>query len=277
MKKVAVISDISGFGKCSLTAAIPVISVMGVQACPLPTAMLSAQTGFDGYYIDSSNDRLLKIGEQWDQMGARFDGIYTGYMTDCEQVAAVNKICRRFRAGAKLIVDPVLGDNGCYYPAFNDDMRDCVRGLALAADIITPNLTELCLLAGEDYAALTARAELDGYLDEVADVATRLIAEGVGTVIVTGIHRGGKIGNLLVGDRVCYYECTCCGGSYSGTGDLFASIITAAAVRDIPLDRAVQLATDFIAEAINITECESVDRRHGVNFEKILQKLGVIE
>lgn len=277
MKKIAVISDISGFGRCSLTAALPVISVMGVQACPLPTAVLSAQTAFDGYYIDGSNDRMLNISEQWYRMDVHFDGIYTGYMTDCEQVDAVSDICRRFSDGAKLIVDPVLGDNGCYYPAFGDDMCAKVRSLALSADIITPNLTELCLLTGEDYFALTARCNSDGYLDEVASIAERLIAEGVGTVIVTGIHRDGRIGNLLVGEKTCYCDCPCCGGSYSGTGDLFASIITAAAVRDIPLDRAVQLATDFIAEAINITEGESVDRRHGVNFEKILHKLGVIQ
>lgn len=276
VKRIAVINDLSGFGRCSLTAAIPVISVMGVQACPLPTAVLSAQTGFGSYYIDCSSRRMADIADCWRDMRVRFDGIYSGFFADIDQIDTVSNFVGDYR-DAMLIVDPVLGDDGRIYPCFDGKMCDAVRQLAMSADVITPNLTELCLLAGADYGQLTAHSGDSDYVNRIAGVGERLLAGGVGNIIVTGIQTGQKVGNLLIGGERHYCECDRLGGSYSGTGDIFASIIAASAIKRTSLSAAVDTATRFIADAVADTECESVDRRHGVNFEKNLYRLGNVK
>ena len=150
-KKIAVINDLSGFGKCSLTAAVSAIAAMGVQPCPLPTAVLSAQTGYPSYYCDDFTDRMPRIFREWEKMQVRFDGIYTGFLSGEHQIQVVLDFLDIFETDDNfLLVDPVMGDNGARYPVFSPQMESEMRLLAARADLITPNLTELCLLAGED-------------------------------------------------------------------------------------------------------------------------------
>lgn len=152
MKKVAVLNDLSGLGKCSLTAAIPVLSVMGVQACPLPTAVLSAQTGFSSYYYDDYTRHIEEIIREWKKMDFCPDGIYTGFLAGDIQAERVLDFVKEFQQkDTKVLVDPVLGDNGEEYPMYTESLCGRMRCLAKRASLITPNLTEaLLLLYGRD-------------------------------------------------------------------------------------------------------------------------------
>ena len=152
MKKIAVIHDLSGLGKCSLTAAIPVISAMGVQACPLPTAILSNQTGYGSYFWDDYTDRMELIMDEWKKMGFKPDGVYTGFLGDARQVDLILKFVDMFcTEGTHILVDPVMGDRGETYKTYSETLCEKMRTLVREATVITPNLTEaLLLLYGEE-------------------------------------------------------------------------------------------------------------------------------
>src|SRR5690606_35810625 len=143
MKKVAVIQDLSSFGKCSLTAAIPVLSVMGVQACPLPTAVLTAQTGYPSYYCEDFTSKMNYFTEEWSKLNVTFDGIHTGFVTGEEQIINIFQFLDRFYTDkTKLLVDPVMGDSGEIYDIFTEELLVLMRELVKRADVITPNITE---------------------------------------------------------------------------------------------------------------------------------------
>jgi pyridoxine kinase len=278
MKRIALINDLSGFGRCSLTAAIPVISVLGVQACPLPTAILSAQTGFDSYYYDDYTARMNCITDEWFKMGERFDGIYSGYLGSDLQVDNVLYFLDKFHSdGTIYLCDPIMGDNGCKFPIFTSKLLECMTALCLKADVITPNLTELCLLSGVDFMSLTEGSTQDSYVDRIVEVARKVIArsERGQTVIVTGIitktFEGDFIGNLAVtGDSYYYTKTPYTGKSFSGTGDLFASVIVGCLVKGLPVNEAILKAVNFLQPAIEEASRDCSDRNHGVYFEKYL-------
>ena len=147
MKKIAVINDLSGLGKCSLTAAIPVISVMGVQAVPLPTAVLSNQTGYASYFYDDYTDRLDSITEEWKKIGFAPDGIYTGFLAGEAQAEKIQTFLDAFAGSdTKILTDPILGDNGRAHGFYTEKLCGCMRSLVKRAHVITPNLTEAMLL-----------------------------------------------------------------------------------------------------------------------------------
>ena len=147
MKKIAVINDLSGLGKCSLTAAIPVISVMGVQACPLPTAVLSNQTGYESYFCEDFTEHMEPYMEQWKKRGFFPDGIYTGFLSDDKQADRILKFMDAFAGKDTLILtDPVMGDDGAVYPIYTEELRSRFCELTRRSYVITPNLTEALLL-----------------------------------------------------------------------------------------------------------------------------------
>ena len=180
MKKIAFINDLCGFGRCSLTAAIPVISTMGMEACPLPTALLSAQTGFPSYYCDDYTDRMNHFTDEWSKMNVSFDGIYSGYLANPNQIAQVKYFLDRFQKEDTLyLVDPVMGDHGQKYPFFTEELLHGMRELTSRATVITPNLTEACLLAGVSYDDLYAHRYEDDYLLRIQDVAFDLLEKNM--------------------------------------------------------------------------------------------------
>lgn len=281
MKRVALINDLSGFGKCSLTAGIPVVSVMGLQACPLPTAILSAQTGFESFFCDDYTNRMNRITDEWGRMEVRFEGICSGYLGSAQQIENVLYFLERFhRADTIFLADPVMGDNGSRIKTFSQGLLQTMRELTKRADVITPNLTELCLLAGEDYEALYSHRDEADYADRVAEAAQSLLSRAgkVQTVITTGIlrQREGReyIGNLIVsGQSKDYYESLYTGKGFSGTGDLFASVIIGSLVNGQSASDAVQKAMQFLQPAIEEATEENIPKNHGVNFEKYLSLL----
>ena len=151
-KKVAVINDLSGLGRCSLTAAISVLSAMGIQACPLPTAILSSQTEYPSYYCYDFTDKMDYFRQEWKKLGTSFSGIYTGYVASVCQIEQIMHFLDTFQtADTFLLVDPVMGDDGVTYDMYTSGLLTAMKELAARADVITPNLTEFCLLTDIDY------------------------------------------------------------------------------------------------------------------------------
>jgi pyridoxine kinase len=272
-KRVAAIHDISCFGKCSLTVALPVISAAGIEVSCIPTAILSTHTGgFTGYtYRDLTAD-MLPIVAHWRELSLQFDALYTGYLGSPEQLGIVSEIFDALGGGETLIiVDPVMADNGSLYPSFTPDFPLGMRKLCSKADVIVPNMTEALLLLGEPY---SEGPYTEGFID---GVTSRLLELGPRRVILTGVYfdRGGLgAASREVGDAgVGYVMSRRISGSYHGTGDVFASALTAGLVNGLAPEDATRIAVDFTVGAIERTRDAGTDTRFGVNFEAGLADL----
>lgn len=275
IKKAAVINDLSGFGKCSLTATIAVLSVMGVQPCPIPTAVLTNQTGYKNHYCIDLTDELCHYKEMWSLNNESFDGIYSGYIADKKQVDIIFDFISTFRKSNTIVlVDPVMGDDGRLYSAFSNETCKKVCSLARSADIITPNLTELCILTDTDFEELNSHCESDDFLERISDVAKGAFSHSEQKIVVTGIKKSDCLYNGVFTKQDCsFVKAECHGGSFSGTGDIFASIVFASVVNGESLVSAVSKAVSFIEKATADTAKEPYDRNDGINFEKFLYQL----
>lgn len=285
MKKIAVLNDLSGMGKCSLTAAIPVISVMGIQACPLPTAVLSAQTGFPSYYCDDYTDRMDAIMEEWKKMDFYPDGIYTGFLADARQADKAVEFIEQFaKEDTKILIDPVMGDNGEEYPIYTEALCEKMRFLVRRATVITPNLTEALLLLYGARRAHVLWKELS-LMDEerllkfTESTGKELSKEFDTEVVITGIDLPARENHQEIGNLICQDGNTTWvtaakeGGSYSGTGDLFASVLSAGMVKGIDTVDSVHRAVNFLAKGIHDAVVEGTDRNEGICFERYLSEL----
>lgn len=280
-KKAVLINDLSGLGKCSLTAAIPVLSVMGIQACPMPTAVLTSQTGFKSFYCNDCTDKLDYYTQEWKKLGFQPDGIYTGFLSSEKQVDKILNFINSFETENTLVlVDPVMGDGGRTYSLFTDTLACKMKKLVTAADVITPNLTECCILCDIDYCEFVKNAESPDFIDRIAELGKALLKRyGVKIVIITGIeHKDSdgtiKVLNLVASDEEVFcVSCKKIGGSYSGTGDLFASVIFSGLLRGDSLRATVNLAVNFIETSLHDTVNLGIDRNEGIEFEKNLNLL----
>ena len=269
LKKIAVIQDLSGLGKCSLTAAIPVISVMGVQAVPLPTAVLSNQTGYPSYYCDDYTEHMGQIMDEWEKRGFSPDGIYTGFLADEEQADKILDFLRRFRKEKTMVlVDPVMGDNGSAYGIYTEGLRERMIQLVRSAQVITPNLTEAAFLLGCSYDQLPQE-----------EAGLRKLAEELGlngrrSVVLTGVSLSpGKTGAM------CFDAKSGCTQAVQvdfiahpllGTGDIFASVLTGALVQGETLFAAAAQAAEFVRACAVHTVAQNLPLREGVDFEPML-------
>ncbi|MGL4790933.1 MAG: pyridoxamine kinase [Anaerotignaceae bacterium] len=280
LKKVVTINDLSGAGRCSLTVAIPILSVLQVQAFPLPTAVLSNQTGYPEFYIDDFTEKMENFTTHWKKLGFEFDGIYTGYITSEKQVEIIEDFLRVFKKkDTLLLVDPIMGDDGEAYPNFNKSLCKKIKKLAMQADIIIPNLTECCILADFDYNELISNFKGKGFLSKIEEIGKSLIKGNLKQVVITGIrckdlNNEEELYNIIIDkEEIHHVKISSAGGSYSGTGDIMASIICGCLVKGIALKKAVELAVGFIYTSIEDTAKEGTDRNDGINFEKFLYKL----
>ena len=267
IKKVAAINDLSGIGKCSLTVALPILSALKVQCCPLPTAILSSQTGFSEYtFLDLTNE--IENYNTWKKLNLNIDTICSGFLGSIHQIDIVINFIKENK-DALVIVDPVLGDGGILYPIFNEETCSKMKDLVKYSDLITPNLTEACLLTNKDY-------HEDYSEDELINIAKSLCELGPNKVIITGIIKNDMIYNLSydsIKDKSLLYGLKYNNRSYSGTGDIFVSIISALVTNGFDLDFAVKTASDFIYRCISYTSTYETDRNHGVMFEMFLNDL----
>lgn len=271
--RAAAIHDLAGIGRCSLTAAIPILSAMGIQVCPFPTAVLSNQTGFPRYELVDLTDRMEAFGQCWAPWYGRFDAVYSGFLGNPRQAEITLGLVEKLRGEDTLVlVDTVLGDHGMRYPIFDEEMCSRVRELAFDADVITPNLTEACLLAGEPAEAaqdMQSRAEL-------IQLASYLASQGPGTVVITGIRDEDQVANLayIKEDSRCFWESSRrIGYSYSGTGDVLASILCGGLVHGLPLGEVLRTACRFLETALEETAESGSDPREGIIFEPFLGQL----
>ncbi len=268
LKKVAAINDLSGIGKCSLSVSIPILSALKVQCCPFPTAILSSQTGFSQYtFLDLTNE-MEKYSNTWKKLNLNIDTIYSGFLGSSSQIDIVRNFIKS-NPHAFVIVDPVLGDNGELYPIFNKDTCTKMKDLVIHSNLITPNITEACLLLNKDYK--------DNFSEEeVITIAKKLSELGPSKVIITGIVRDNMIYNLSYDkeeDKAFTYGLEYNKCSYSGTGDIFVSIICGLITNNYDLEFAVKTASDFIYKCVSYTSKYEDDRNQGVMFEMFLNDL----
>lgn len=272
VKKVATINDLSGIGRCSLTAAIPVLSALGVQCCPFPTAVLSCQTEFDKFTFLDITDEMKKYKETWDELGIRFDCIYSGFLGSEKQIDIVLDFAKE-REDALIIVDPVMGDNGILYDTFTEEMCRKMKRLVSVADLVTPNLTEACILTGEIYKKYETSDE------KVIEMAKEISNMGPDRVIITGVIRDNKIYNFAYDkkdDKFFKVESYFNNESYSGTGDIFTSIIIGLLLNGHDLNYSIKNATNFIYKAIDFTSKFHTNPKEGIMFELFLKELILI-
>ena len=275
MKKIAVFNDISGLGKCSLTASIPIISALGLQCCPVPTAVLSNQTGYPSYHCFDLTSQMEDYLAEWQKLGIEFDAILTGFLASDEQARIVSKAVDMLRGENTLVVvDPVMADDGKLYKSY--DLRLCkeVAALAEKANVITPNLSELCLLAQKSYKEIVSFTDSEEYLDIIAKTARRLLTSTLRTVIVTGIKKDGCIYNIVVErEDSAAFKTEYHDGSFSGTGDIFASVVTAELTKGMSVNYAVSKASTFIEKGVRDAINNGIDRNDGIDFEKHIGSL----
>lgn len=269
LKRIAAVHDLSGLGKCSLTVALPVISATGVECACIPTALLSTHTGeFTGWTLRDLTEEMVPIARHWKSTGARFDGVYTGYLANPAQAHTLEEVVDLISGPeTMLVVDPVMADNGSYYSNMGDDMCTAFRHLIRRADVITPNITEAALLTGTDYTP-------DGHDEEYLSRMFHMLSDlGPRMIAITGIRAGGMIGNVAydaeTGESFRALR-PMHDGLFYGTGDLFASSLAALLVRGASLRSALEIATALTDDSIALSLQLDTPRRFGVNFESAL-------
>ena len=282
--RLAMINDIAGFGRCSTTVSLPVISVMKVQVCPVPTSVLSNHLGFPLCHFDDYTSHMRDYIKVWNELGLTFDGLYCGFLGNEEQINIVREFVEMFRPPLFLL-DPVMGDHGRAYSSITETHVQKMKGLLPLADIITPNITEACLLTGTPWKdGEWTMQELSGLCERLADIcqqesvtsgeaSTGTTANGA-SIVITGIRQGDSLVNFLWDDGVYTTVSTpIAGASRPGTGDIFASILAADAVRGETLLSSVQKAANFVGLCIAGSEKAGTPVQEGVVFEKYLAAL----
>lgn len=282
--RLAMINDIAGFGRCSTTVSLPVISVMKVQVCPVPTSVLSNHLGFPLCHFDDYTSHMRDYIKVWNELGLTFDGLYCGFLGNEEQINIVREFVEMFRPPLFLL-DPVMGDHGRAYSSITETHVQKMKDLLPLADIITPNITEACLLTGTPWKDVEwTMQELSGLCERLADIcqqesvtsgeaSTGTTANGA-SIVITGIRQGDSLVNFLWDDGVYTTVSTpIAGASRPGTGDIFASILAADAVRGETLLSSVQKAANFVGLCIAGSEKAGTPVQEGVVFEKYLAAL----
>lgn len=270
MKRIVSIQDFSCIGKCSQSIALPVLSAMGLECAALPTVLLSAHTAFDGFYSRELTDSLAPITAHWKKMGVRFDAIYTGYLGSEKQIAQVEAFIGDFGKDGNLVfVDPVMADHGKLYAGFLPSFPERMKALCRRADVITPNVTEACLLTGEPYCERHGEAFTRRLLE-------KLLLLGAKTAIVTGISVDEKHMGVAAMDKtgeLCLQNSEHIPAVFYGTGDLFAATCVGALTLGLPAYEAIALAEDYVVHTIRVTAQAPDSRWYGVNFEQTLPYL----
>lgn len=271
MKRILTIQDISCFGKCSLTVALPLLSAMGIETVILPTAVLSTHTLFKGFTCKDLSDQLTPITDHWKAEGITFDAIYTGYLGTEEEIDTVIGIIENFRNENTLVfIDPAMGDNGKLYPAFNEHYAKKNASLCAIADIADPNITEASFLTGLPYKEIYSE-------DYVKEMLLALAALGTKMPILTGVSLGegktGAMGYDAEKKAFFHYQNDRIPAAYHGTGDIFSSVLAGAFVLGIDRTNALKIAADYTAATIAETLKNPENPWYGVDFEATVPML----
>lgn len=269
-KKIALVNDVTGFGRCSVAVALPIISALKVQCCFLPTAILSNHTGFDTFFFDDYTSKMRQYINSWKKINLKFDGICTGFLGSEEQIDIVIEFLETFKTENNMvIIDPVMGDYGKIYPTYTDAMCEKMQHLIKYADCITPNLTELCRLLNIPYPKETPSPE------ELNNLCEEISKEGPSKIVITGLKRDGDIENFIFekGKEFKTIRVKKIGEDRSGTGDVFTSIVSASLVNGEDFVHCVDKAVNFISKALKFTTDLKLPTTYGVCFEEFLTEL----
>jgi len=273
VQKVAAIHDLSGFGRASLTVIIPILSRMGIQVCPLPTAVLSTHSKFEDFHFVDLTEQLQPIIDHWKKLQLEFNAIYSGFLGSHKQIETVMKFIDEFNKDDQLVViDPVLGDNGKLYATFNTDHVREMRNLVEKANVITPNLTEAALL-------LDKEVPIEISDEEIKDWILTLSSKGPQIVIITSVpeYNSKDITSVIAynkkGERFWKVSCNYLPANYPGTGDAFASVITGSLLQGDSLPIAMDRAVKFTSMGVRATFGYDYDTKNGILLERILDTL----
>ena len=271
-KKIALINDVTGFGRCSVTVELPIISALKIQVCPLPTALLSVHTGFKNYFMDDFTDRMESYIDSWQKNNLTFDAVATGFLGSAAQIEIVRRFIKNFPA--VVIIDPVMGDHGKIYKSYTKEMCRRMRELLEFADLVTPNLTEACELLGTAYPEGGVVSD-----SELATMAANIAAKTRGgRVVITGVtldlDDGSNITNFIFDKgEINIVTSRRLGGDRSGTGDAFFAVAAASWLNGESLLDATKKAADFVAKCIAHAEKLDLAWNWGLPFEEFLTEL----
>lgn len=297
-KRMAIINDLACYGRCAIAVAQPIISAMGIESCPLPTAVLSTNGAFRGCVATDMADFMGETIAHWNELGIMFDGICSGFYTSKEQIEHAKHLFERIKTKEKtnhvdnsysdadstgnsnsdssqasssqtlIFVDPIMGDNGKRYSVTKDEVCEGYRSLLSYADVLTPNLTECCELLDISYPKTVPDQS------ELEKMAQALCAMGPKKIVITGIDRGDAFENFIYEDGECQsVMAKKIGDSRSGTGDVFMAVLAGAMVRGDSFTQAVKKAVEFLNIAITRTVERNISPRNGVCFEECLSFL----
>lgn len=281
LKRVAAIHDVSGFGKCSLTVALPIISAMGVEVSVIPTAVLSTHTGgFTGFTYRDLTEDMRPIAAHWKSLGIKFDAIYSGFLGSAEQIDIVTDFIGDFKEkDTVVLVDPAMADGGSMYSVFDLDFARQMTRLCAKADIIVPNFTEAAFMLGEEYRPAPYTKEY------VEDMLHRLASLGPSKVVLTGVafdeKQVGSASYDSASGEISYALSGTVEGYFHGTGDVYASALLGAYMNGLSLAESARTAVDFTHGCIVRTKKAGTDLRYGVDFEhgipELLRQAGIIK
>ncbi len=277
IKRVACINDLSGFGRCSLTVALPVLAAMGFQPCPVPTVLLSAHTGYESPYIRDFTEDMDQYLHHWEQLGLQFEAVCTGFLGDARQVELLREfLTQKTAAGAFCLVDPAMADHGRLYASCSPDLVDAMGALAPFATVMTPNLTEACLLTGEDYAAVMALSPEVRRL-RLAAVCRELLKKGCGAVVITGVPvEDGVLANVVMRADEAEPEFLLTDHlphNYAGTGDVFSAVLCGKLLQGMEFHSAVAQSAAFVGRVLRHTARLELPEQDGIQFEPFLREL----
>lgn len=268
-KKIALINDFTGFGRCSISVQLPIISAMKVQCCTVPTAILSNHTGYESFFIQDLTNNIPRYIEEWKKLNLSFDGIASGYLGSVEQIDMVEDFFKHFKNDSNvIIVDPVMGDNGQIYPSFSAEIPKRIKELIKYANIITPNLTEACIITETPYKEKMSKKEL-------YEICLKLHKLGPEKIVITGVQEGRYVANYCseIGHEAHLLRTIKVGTSRCGTGDVFSAIIAADSVNQVPFEASVKKASAFVKKSIQKAIEIGTPENDGVPFELLLSKL----
>ncbi|MEG2137824.1 MAG: pyridoxamine kinase [Oscillospiraceae bacterium] len=274
MPRVAAIHDMSGFGRCSMTVVLPTLGAMGAWCCPLQTAVLSANTAFpateNAVFLDLT-PQMERTMAHWQELGATFDGIYSGFLGSGAQIDLLRRFIKEFKnPNTLVVVDPVMGDHGAPYRTYTPELCRRMAELAAEAQLVTPNLTEAAILLGETYDDHPAKEKLQEWLK-------RLSLDGRRSVVLTGAKTGdGMVGAGCFDSQdgtSSFHMAEEVPGRFSGTGDLFTSVVTGSLLRGDRLSTACDRAVQFVAKCAKETIRQGGNPAEGAMFEQFLGEL----
>ncbi|MBQ8382606.1 MAG: pyridoxamine kinase [Clostridia bacterium] len=272
IKRLLSVQDISCFGKCSLTVALPIVSAMGVECAVLPTAVLSTHTGcgFRDYTFHDLTEDIPAIARHWESLGLTFDTLESGYIGSARQAELVKALFDRFGDGAIRVIDPVMGDGGSYYAGFDRSFTESMKELCRGADVIVPNLTEVSFLLDIPYRPDADETTLRSLLPRLCEEV------GCKSAVITGARpdaeRQGAVGYVAATGEYCTAYNAHMDGSYHGTGDIFAAVLSGSLTRGMTLQESMQTAVDFTLDCICHTAGDDA-HYYGVRFEEALPDL----